>query len=92
MKSGLLVITCQKLNLRSSMKNNTGITTAKYAKENHDYGKEGGLLSDNERHSVHPIMTLAPKTQFFSECFTGAKILDFDKIVKIVRCQFLSID
>ena len=58
------------------MKGNTGLTVAKYAKENHDYGKEGGPLRDNdERHYA------ASEDSIF-ECFTGARvtILDVDKI------------
>ena len=43
---------CRKLNLQSSMKAYTGLTAAKYAKENQGYGKEGGPLSDNDEHGL----------------------------------------
>ena len=49
------------------MKAYTGLTAAKYAKENHDCGKGEPLSDNDERYWVHLIMTLPPKTHFLNE-------------------------
>lgn len=85
--------------MQLSIKANTSLTATKYAKENHDYGKEGGPLRDNdERHYA------ASEDSIF-ECFIRVKvtILDVDKMIKLIKSitfktetcfeyQFLSID